>query len=181
MITSDVIKDDTVKIHQPLLVNIYGCKIGSHTRIGAFVEIQKGVVIGENCKISSHTFICTGVHISDEVFIGHGVMFTNDKYPRATDFDGKLKGSEDYELLETFVGKRASIGSGAVILPGVKIGDNAIIGAGAVVIRDVPDNGRYISQIQAEFFGPSPMRKVYEAHSLVKDLADGLTKNALKY
>jgi acetyltransferase-like isoleucine patch superfamily enzyme len=119
-------------------VNLYGCTVGDRTRVGPFVEIQRGAVIGALCKISSHSFICTGVEIGDEVFIGHGVMFTNDKYPRATTDDGVLQSEGDWMLGRTVVGRRASIGSGAVILSGLTIGENATIGAGAVVTRDVP-------------------------------------------
>jgi UDP-2-acetamido-3-amino-2,3-dideoxy-glucuronate N-acetyltransferase len=117
--------------------NLYGCKIGDNTRVGPFVEIQRGAVIGANCKIQSHTFICDGVMIEDEVFVGHGVMFINDKRPRATTDDGELQTEEDWELLRTKVERRAAIGSGAVILGGVEIGSGALIGAGAVVTRNV--------------------------------------------
>ena len=117
--------------------NLYGCKLGDETRIGPFVEIQRGVVVGSRCKISSHSFLCSGVEIGDEVFIGHAVMFTNDKYPRATTERGELQTDADWVLERTIVGKRAAIGSGAVILSGVTIGANAIVGAGAVVTRDV--------------------------------------------
>ena len=121
-------------------VNAYGCSIDDNTRVGAFVEIQKGATIGKNCKISSHTFICEGVHIEDNVFIGHGVMFTNDLFPRATRPDGTPQTEEDWTLIETFVKKGASIGSNATILCGVTIGENALVGAGAVVTKDVPPN-----------------------------------------
>jgi acetyltransferase-like isoleucine patch superfamily enzyme len=117
--------------------NLYGCRIGDETRIGPFVEIQRGAVIGTRCKIQSHTFICTGVRIEDEVFVGHGVVFVNDKHPRATTSDGVLEGPDDWELLTTTVERGASIGSGAVILGGVRIGRAAVVGAGAVVTRDV--------------------------------------------
>src|SRR5437762_5762313 len=117
--------------------NLYGCRVGDETRVGAFVEIQAGAEIGARCKISSHTFICSGVTIEDEVFVGHGVMFTNDTDPRATNDDGQLQSPADWELVRTRVGRRASIGSGAVILPGVTIGEGALVGAGAVVTRDV--------------------------------------------
>lgn len=118
-------------------VNLYGCSIGGHSRIGPFVEIQRDVLIGERCKVSSHSFICSGVEIGDEVFIGHAVVFTNDKYPRATTAEGELQTEEDWTLERTFVNRRAAIGSGAVILSGVTIGEEAIVGAGAVVTRDV--------------------------------------------
>lgn len=122
-------------------VNAYGCAIGDGSKIGAFVEIQKNASIGRNCKISSHTFICEGVEIEDGVFVGHGVMFTNDKFPRATNADGSQQTEADWEVIPTFVKKGASIGSGAVIIAGVTIGENAIVGAGAVVTKDVlPDS-----------------------------------------
>ncbi len=126
-----------VRISHPDLVNIYGCVIGMGTRVGPFVEIQAGVQVGERCKIQSHAFICEGVTIEDEVFVGHGVMFTNDLYPRATGEAGALLGSEDWTLSTTRVRTRASIGSGAVLLP-VEIGTGALVGAGAVVTADVP-------------------------------------------
>jgi UDP-2-acetamido-3-amino-2,3-dideoxy-glucuronate N-acetyltransferase len=119
-------------------VNAYGCRIGDGSKIGTFVEIQKNAEIGKNCKISSHTFICEGVEIEDNVFIGHGVMFTNDKYPRATNRDGSPQTEADWEVIPTLVKKGASIGSGAVIIAGVTIGENAVVGAGAVVTKDVP-------------------------------------------
>lgn len=121
-------------------VNAYGCSIDDNSKVGAFVEIQKGATIGKNCKISSHTFICEGVHIEDNVFIGHGVMFTNDLFPRATRPDGTPQTEEDWKLIETFVKKGASIGSNATILCGITIGENALVGAGAVVTKDVPPN-----------------------------------------
>jgi acetyltransferase-like isoleucine patch superfamily enzyme len=118
-------------------VNLYGCSIGDDSKIGTFVEIQKGASIGARCKISSHTFICEGVHIADEVFVGHGVTFINDKYPRAT-AGGKLQTEADWECQTTRVGRGATIGSGATILGGISIGEGAIIGAGSVVTKDVP-------------------------------------------
>jgi UDP-2-acetamido-3-amino-2,3-dideoxy-glucuronate N-acetyltransferase len=121
------------------LVNLYGCRIGDETKIGAFVEIQKNVSVGKRCKISSHTFVCEGVQIDDEVFVGHGVMFTNDAYPRATADDGRLQTEDDWQVLPTRVCRRASIGSNATILPNLTVGEGAIVGAGAVVTRDVPD------------------------------------------
>ena len=131
-----------VKLGQDVImynfVNLYGCEIGDGTKIGSFVEIQKGVFVGRNCKVSSHSFICEGVTIADEVFIGHGVIFINDKYPRATAADGSLQSEDDWSVVETIVGRGASIGSGATILCGVTIGEYAIVGAGAVVTRDVP-------------------------------------------
>jgi len=131
---------ENVKIFQPDLVNLYGCTIGNDSRIGAFVEIQKNATVGARCKISSHTFICEGVLIEDEVFIGHGVMFTNDRYPRATNADGSLQGEADWSVETTRVGKAVSIGSNATILCGVTIGEGALIGAGAVVTKDVPSH-----------------------------------------
>lgn len=119
-------------------VNLYGCEIGDGTKIGSFVEIQKGVRVGRNCKISSHTFICEGVTVEDEVFIGHGVNFINDKYPRATTRDGALQTEADWKVEPTTVRRGASIGTGATILGGIVIAEDAIIGAGAVVTRDVP-------------------------------------------
>jgi UDP-2-acetamido-3-amino-2,3-dideoxy-glucuronate N-acetyltransferase len=117
--------------------NLYGCRLGDRTRVGPFVEIQRGAVIGARCKIQSHTFVCEGVEIHDEVFVGHGVMFINDKTPRATTDEGELQSDADWELLRTVVGRRASLGSGAVLLGGVKIGEGALVGAGAVVTHDV--------------------------------------------
>lgn len=127
-----------VVVVQPDLVNLYGCDIGDGTKIGAFVEIQKNAAIGRHCKISSHSFICEGVTIEDEVFVGHGVMFINDRHPRAT-AGGKLQTEADWQVVPTRVRRGASIGSGAVIMCGVTIGEDAAIGAGAVVTRDVPD------------------------------------------
>jgi UDP-2-acetamido-3-amino-2,3-dideoxy-glucuronate N-acetyltransferase len=129
-----------VRVFQPDLVNIYGCRIGDETRIGPFVEIQKGADIGARCKISSHSFICEGVTVEDEVFVGHGVMFINDIEPRATTADGALQGETDWTIVPTRVRKGASIGSGAVIMGGITIGERAMIGAGAVVTSDVADD-----------------------------------------
>ena len=117
--------------------NLYGCRIGDETRVGPFVEIQRGAVVGARCKIQSHSFICDGVLIEDEVFVGHGVMFVNDRTPRATTDDGNLATDEDWTLLPVVVERRAAIGSGAVVLGGVRIGEGALVGAGAVVTRDV--------------------------------------------
>jgi UDP-2-acetamido-3-amino-2,3-dideoxy-glucuronate N-acetyltransferase len=136
-ISPDVDLGRAVTIFQPELVNLYGCRIGDETRIGAFVEIQRGAVIGARCKIQSHSFICEGVTIEDEVFVGHGVMFINDRAPRAT-VGGRLQGGDDWELVPTTVRRGASLGSGAVILCGVTVGAGALVGAGAVVTRDVP-------------------------------------------
>jgi len=134
-IAPDVKLGENVKIFA--FVNLYGCTIGDNTKIGTFVEIQKGAVIGKNCKISSHTFICEGVTIEDGVFIGHGVTFINDLYPRATTEEGSLQTEQDWKVIPTLVKKRASIGSGATILAGVTIGEEAIVGAGSVVTKDV--------------------------------------------
>lgn len=137
-IGADVELGDGVVIFNRDLVNLYGCRIGDETRIGPFVEIQRGAIIGRRCKISSHAFVCDGVEIDDDVFVGHGVMFTNDRFPRATLPDGTLAGPEDWLLERTRVRARASIGTSATLLPGVVIGEGAIVGAGAVVTRDVP-------------------------------------------
>ena len=128
-----------VKIFQPDLVNLYGCSIGDETKIGAFVEIQKNATIGARCKISSHTFVCEGVTIEDEVFVGHGVMFINDRFPRATNPDGSLQTEEDWSVENTVIRRTAAIGSNATIVAGVTIGIGALVGAGAVVTRDVAD------------------------------------------
>ncbi|HEY7944993.1 MAG TPA: acyltransferase [Casimicrobiaceae bacterium] len=117
--------------------NLYGCRIGDETRVGTFVEIQRGAVIGRRCKIQSHSFICDGVEIGDGVFVGHGVVFVNDKIPRATTSTGELQSEEDWSLLRTVVESGSSIGSGAVILGGIRVGSGALVGAGAVVTRDV--------------------------------------------
>lgn len=138
-IGSDVSLGKDVRIFQPELVNLYGCAIGAETGIGAFVEIQKNASVGARCKISSHTFICEGVTIEDEVFVGHGVMFTNDPYPRAVTEAGELQTEVDWVVVPTHVKRRASIGSNATILPGLTIGESALVGAGAVVTADVPD------------------------------------------
>jgi acetyltransferase-like isoleucine patch superfamily enzyme len=135
-IAADVVLGSGVAIFHPTLVNLYGCRIGDDTKIGAFVEIQKNAVIGRRCKISSHTFVCEGVTIEDDVFVGHGVMFINDRRPRAT-ADGRLQTESDWTVVTTCVRRGASIGSGATILCGVTIGEDAMIGAGAVVTHDV--------------------------------------------
>jgi len=138
-IASDVTLGRDVRIFQPELVNLYGCAIDAETKIGAFVEIQKNASVGARCKISSHTFICEGVTIEDEVFIGHGVMFTNDPYPRAVNEDGTLQTEADWAVVKTRVKRRAAIGSNVTIMAGVTIGEGALVGAGAVVTRDVAD------------------------------------------
>ncbi|MBL7831182.1 MAG: N-acetyltransferase [Saprospiraceae bacterium] len=121
-------------------VNAYGCEIGDGSKIGTFVEIQRGAFIGKNCKISSHTFICEGVHIGDGVFVGHNVSFINDKYPRAANADGSIQTDSDWEMIETKVGNNVSIGTSSTILCGIEIGDFAVIGAGSVVTKNVPSN-----------------------------------------
>jgi acetyltransferase-like isoleucine patch superfamily enzyme len=139
MITEDVRLGAGTVIHQPSLVNLYGCVIGAGTKIGAFVEIQKRASVGCHCKISSHTFICEGVVIEDGVFVGHSVMFINDLYPMAVTGEGRLQTEADWKVVETRVRSRASIGSNATILGGVVIGEGALVGAGAVVTKDVAD------------------------------------------
>ena len=147
---------DVVIFHKDL-VNLYGCTVGSRTRIGTFVEIQKNAVIGANCKISSHTFICEGVTIEDEVFIGHGVMFINDRYPRAT-HEGVLQTEADWTVTPTRIRQGASIGSGAIIMCGVTIGTGAMVGAGAVVTHDVPD-GAIVVGVPARISGTTKDKK----------------------
>lgn len=137
-IAPDVKLGEGVKIYA--FVNLYGCEIGKDSKIGTFVEIQRGAKIGAKVKVSSHTFICEGVTIQDEVFIGHNVSFINDKFPRSTNYDGSVQLDEDWDLINTLVKRRASIGTGSTILCGVTIGENAIVGAGSVVTHDVPDN-----------------------------------------
>ncbi len=132
----DVGFGDDVVVYQ--FANLYGCRIGSGSRIWPFVEIQSGAIVGSRCKIQSHAFICDGVELDDEVFVGHGVLFTNDKQPRAANCDGALRTRDDWELVATLVGRGATLGSGAVIVGGVRIGERAVVGAGAVVTRDVP-------------------------------------------
>jgi UDP-2-acetamido-3-amino-2,3-dideoxy-glucuronate N-acetyltransferase len=134
------------------LVNLYGCTIGDETKIGTFVEIQKNVVVGRRCKISSHSFLCEGVTIEDGVFVGHGVMFTNDAYPRAVTASGDLQTEADWVVVPTRVREQASIGSGATILCGLTIGRGALIAAGAVVTRDVPDYG-LVAGVPARLIG----------------------------
>ena len=136
-IAPDVVLGANVEIRHPSLVNLYGCRIGSDVKIGTFVEIQKGAVVGDRCKISSHSFVCEGVTLDAEVFVGHGVMFTNDPYPRAT-AEGRLQTDADWTVMPTHVGRGVSIGSGAVIRCGITVGEHAMIGAGAVVTHDVP-------------------------------------------
>src|SRR3989338_6048422 len=140
MISKDVKLGANVKIFHKELVNLYGCEIGDNTKIASFVEIQKNAKIGKNCKIEAFAFIPEGVTIEDEVFVGPHACFTNDKLPRATNKDGKLKTGQDWEVTKTLVKRRASIGANATILCGVVIGKNALVGAGSVVTKDVPDN-----------------------------------------
>lgn len=135
-IAPDVKLGKNVRLHD--FINLYGCEIGNNVKIGTFVEIQKGVKIGDRCKISSHTFICEGVTLEEQVFIGHNVTFTNDLYPRATTNDGQLQTEADWKCIHTLVKRGAAIGSGATLLCGITIGENAMIGAGSVVTKDVP-------------------------------------------
>jgi acetyltransferase-like isoleucine patch superfamily enzyme len=137
-IADDVKLGESVQIYD--FVNLYGCEIGDRTKIGTFVEIQKGAKIGKNCKISSHSFICEGVTVEDHVFVGHHVVFINDRYPRATNERGELQTEVDWAVQPTVVKRGASIGSGAVILCSVTIGENVIVGAGSVVTKDIPSN-----------------------------------------
>jgi acetyltransferase-like isoleucine patch superfamily enzyme len=139
-VATDVVLGEGVQVFHPELVNLYGCSIGKRTKIGTFVEIQKGASIGQDCKISSHSFICEGVDIEDGVFVGHGVMFINDIYPMAVTREGRLQTEEDWRLVRTRIKNRASIGSNATILAGVVVGEGALVGAGAVVTHDVPDH-----------------------------------------
>jgi acetyltransferase-like isoleucine patch superfamily enzyme len=155
-IAADVVLGSNVTIHHPSLVNLYGCRIGDDVKIGAFVEIQKGVVVGDRCKISSHSFLCEGVTIDAEVFVGHGVMFTNDPYPRAT-VDGRPQSDADWAVVPTTVRRGASIGSGAVIRCGVTLGEHSLIGAGAVVTHDVPPHA-IVAGVPARVVGTRPAR-----------------------
>jgi UDP-2-acetamido-3-amino-2,3-dideoxy-glucuronate N-acetyltransferase len=158
MPVTDVQLGSDVKIFQPSLVNLYGCRIGDHTKVGSFVEIQKNARIGARCKISSHTFVCEGVVIDDEVFIGHGVMFINDRYPQAANVDGSLQTEADWKVEPTRVKRRASIGSNATLLCGVSIGEGALVGAGAVVTRDVPDFA-IVAGVPARVVGDTRVRE----------------------
>jgi len=152
MIKENVVLGEGVAIPHPQLVNLYGCTIGEGTKIGTFVEIQKGASVGARCKISSHTFICEGVDIENGVFVGHGVMFTNDIYPRAVGAEGELQTEADWQVIRTRVKSRASIGSNATILCGITIGTEALVGAGAVVTRDVPDY-KIVAGVPARIIG----------------------------
>jgi acetyltransferase-like isoleucine patch superfamily enzyme len=138
LIAPDVKLGRDVRIHD--FVNLYGCEIGDETKIGAFVEVQKGAKIGDRCKISSHTFVCEGVTIEAGVFVGHGVTFINDRVPRATNGAGELKSEADWSCQRTIIRRGASIGSGATLLGGIVVGENALVGAGSVVTKDVPPN-----------------------------------------
>jgi acetyltransferase-like isoleucine patch superfamily enzyme len=158
MPVSDVQFGSDVKVFHPSLVNLYGCRIGDQTKVGTFVEIQKNARIGARCKISSHTFVCEGVVIDDEVFVGHGVMFINDRYPRAANADGTLQTEEDWSLEPTRVKRGASIGSNATVLCGVCIGEGALVGAGAVVTRDVPDYA-IVAGVPARVVGDTRVRE----------------------
>jgi UDP-2-acetamido-3-amino-2,3-dideoxy-glucuronate N-acetyltransferase len=152
-IAPDVTLEDGVTIFHPTLVNLYGCRVGAGSKIGTFVEVQKGVIIGRHCKISSHTFVCEGVTIEDDVFVGHGVMFINDRHPRATSGDGRLQTAADWTVVPTRVARGASIGSGAVVMCGVTIGAGAMVGAGAVVTSDVPA-GATVAGVPARVLRP---------------------------
>jgi acetyltransferase-like isoleucine patch superfamily enzyme len=170
-IASDVSMGKDVRIVQPELVNLYGCTIGADTKIGAFVEIQKNASIGARCKISSHSFICEGVTIEDEVFIGHGVMFTNDLYPRAVNDNGELQTEADWSVVFTRVKRRAAIGSNATIMAGVTIGESALVGAGAVVTSDVADYA-IVAGVPARRIGDVRERRV-QANGSASDAAAG--------
>jgi acetyltransferase-like isoleucine patch superfamily enzyme len=154
-IADSVVLGTDVRIFHPGLVNLYGCTVGDESRIGAFVEIQKNAHVGKRCKVSSHTFICEGVTIEDECFIGHGVMFTNDIYPRATRPDGSPQSEEDWKVVPTLVRRRASIGSNATLLCGITVGEGAIVAAGAVVTKDVPA-GAIVAGVPARIVRRAP-------------------------
>jgi acetyltransferase-like isoleucine patch superfamily enzyme len=157
-ISDSVTLGKDVKVFHPSLVNLYGCSIGDETKIGAFVEIQKNASIGARCKISSHSFICEGVVIEDEVFVGHGVMFTNDRFPRATTEGGGLQTEADWSVEPTRLRKGASIGSNVTIVCGVTVGLGAMVGAGAVVTKDVPDYA-LVAGVPAKVIGDVRERK----------------------
>ncbi len=135
------------KIIYPDLVNLYGCSIGENTQIGPFVEIQKNVKIGKNCKISSHTFICSGVTIGDNCFVGHGVMFINDRNPKAVNHNGELASDKDWKLEETFIEDNVSIGSSSTIMCGLRIGKSAIIGARTLILKDIKSGTKFYNKI----------------------------------
>ena len=167
-VAADVTLGTGVVIVNPEQVNLYGCTIGDQTRIGPFVEVQRGVTIGRACKISSHAFICSGVTIEDEVFVGHGVVFINDRHPRAT-VDGRLQTDADWEVIPTRVARGASIGSGAVVLQGVTIGEGALVGAGAVVTRDVPA-GAVVAGVPARVHPGAAPPGISELRGQLQDL-----------
>ena len=176
MIAQDVVLGRDVRIFQPDLVNLYGCTIGDGTRVGAFVEVQKGAKIGSRCKISSHTFICTGVTIGDEVFVGHGVIFINDIYPGAVNAAGEVQSEADWQVIETRIGRGASLGSNSTIMGGITVGHYALVGAGAVVTRDVPAYA-IVAGVPARVIGDVRQRARLELHGLARpqrfdDLAD---------
>lgn len=161
------VADDVVlgaRVRLAPFVNLYGCEIGDDSRLGAFVEVQSGARIGRRCKLSSHSFVCAGVVIEDEVFVGHGVVFINDRHPRATNDDGALKTDDDWELEPTIVRRGASLGSGAIILCGVEIGEKALVGAGAVVTRDVPP-GAVVVGNPARVRSPLPIDREHATRS----------------
>ena len=158
MIAENVQLGPEVVIHHPDLVNLYGCSVGAESRIGTFVEIQKGVQIGERCKISSHTFICEGVTIEDGVFVGHSVVFINDVYPGAVSASGELQTESDWSVIPTRVKSQASIGSNATVLCGLTIGKGALVGAGAVVTKDVPDHA-IVAGVPARVIGDVRTRR----------------------
>lgn len=163
MISRDVVLGRDVVIPQPDLVNLYGCKVGDRTKIGAFVEIQKDAVIEKDCKISSHTFICSGVTVEEGVFIGHGVMFINDIYPRAVTLGGTLQTETDWKVAETRIRRFASVGTNATILGGVTVGEGAMVGAGAVVTHDVPDYA-IVAGVPARIIGDVRVKEPAGAH-----------------
>jgi acetyltransferase-like isoleucine patch superfamily enzyme len=161
---NNVTQGKDVNFTHPDLVNVYGCTIGDDTRIGPFVEIQKGCSVGARCKISSHSFLCEAVTIEDEVFVGHGVMFTNDVFPQATNEDGTLQAGSDWKCTPTRVKRRASIGSNATVVAGVTIGEGALVGAGAVVTKDVPDYALVVG-VPAHVIGDvRDRKKAHQAH-----------------
>jgi UDP-2-acetamido-3-amino-2,3-dideoxy-glucuronate N-acetyltransferase len=155
----DVEFGEGVVVHP--FTNLYGCRIGDDTRVGPFVEIQAGATVGARCKIQSHTFICDGVEILDEVFVGHGVLFVNDRLPRATTESGELQDADDWELLRTRVERRATLGSGAIVMGGLTIGEGALVGAGAVVTRDVAP-GETVAGVPARVLERRPSREALE-------------------
>ena len=174
MIAPNVQLAEGVQICQSDLVNLYGCRIGDGTRVGPFVEIQKDVEVGKNCKISSHSFLCSGVMLEDSVFVGHGVMFTNDIYPRAVNPDGSLQSANDWMCVPTLVRRNASIGSNATILAGISIGEYALVGAGAVVTHDVPDYA-IVAGVPARVIGDvrSPLQDEPDQAKLERERATG--------